>query len=86
MLTARGTRAFAAAFVERVFKASGLAMLLIVVCPWVGLCVRAEDAPRRVLMLHAYNYYVSCALIFGTSIAPDQSACSLPRDRQRLNS
>src|SRR6476619_7110066 len=34
----------------------GLAILLVLAGPWRGSFAHADDAPRRILILHAYNY------------------------------
>src|SRR5262245_66437060 len=40
----------------RAFKACGMSLLLILAGGWPDSAARAQEAPRRVLMLHAFNY------------------------------
>src|SRR3954464_5433966 len=41
---------------KRAFRARGVSLLLIFVFPWLGSSAGADEAPRRVLMLHAFNF------------------------------
>jgi signal transduction histidine kinase len=51
-----GTQGCRCASARRAVKACAASLLLIVAGPWADSAVRAQDAPRRVLMLHAFNY------------------------------
>jgi PAS domain S-box-containing protein len=41
---------------QRVLAACGILVLLVLACPLPGASLRADEPPRRVLMLHAFNY------------------------------
>src|SRR5262245_63672301 len=64
----------------RSFWMCGLAILLAVAGLWHGASSRAEDAPRRILILHAYNYTFP-----STSVAADGARERLlQRSRQKI--